>query len=80
MRKTHTEPVEIEKEIIDVILCDLCGTDMWVGPPVQLGGIGRLSFGYGSTTDLTTVDFDICNRCAKELIARMKTVHVDTIP
>ena len=77
MKKTANQSVE---DITD-ILCDACGTS--VAPDFQKEhrdslndfseyGILHASYGYGSNQDGDSFHFDLCERCFKELVNKVK--------
>ncbi len=77
MKKTANQPIEV----ITDILCDACGAS--VVPDFQKEhrdnlnefieyGILRASYGYGSNKDGDSFHFDLCERCFKELVNKVK--------
>jgi len=77
MKKTANQSVEA----ITDILCDACGTS--VVPTFQKEhrdnlndfneyGILRAPYGYGSNQDGDSFHFDLCERCFKELVNKVK--------
>ncbi|MDV6317214.1 hypothetical protein [Idiomarina sp. HP20-50] len=77
MKKTANQSVEV----ITDILCDACSAS--VVPDFQKGrrgslndfseyGILHASYGYGSNQDGDSFHFDLCERCFKELVNKVK--------
>lgn len=78
MRKTHQEFIQVERDIIDEVLCNCCGkpidpatydsdTDSKRDPEfIHI----RKWWGYYSQFDGEIHDFDICQECYKKWVSQ----------
>lgn len=75
-------------EVITDILCDACGAS--VVPTFQkehrdnlndFSEYGKLhaSYGYGSNQDGDSFHFDLCERCFKELVNKVKGMQASNV-
>lgn len=80
MKKTANQQIEVVTDI----LCDACGTS--VVPDFQKEhcdnlndfseyGILHASYGYGSNQDCDSFHFDLCERCFKELVNKVRSMQ-----
>ncbi len=80
MKKTANQSVEVTTDIF----CDACGAS--VVPDFQKEhrdnlsdfseyGTLHASYGYGSNQDGDSFHFDLCERCFKELVNKVKGMH-----
>lgn len=80
MKRTDYRTVEV----ITDICCDVCGAS--VVPDFQKEhkedlsdfsefGMLRASYGYGSSQDGTSINFDLCEACFKEVVDKVKNMQ-----
>lgn len=84
MKRTASQQVEVVTDI----LCDACGAS--VVPDFQkehrdnlndFNEYGKLhaSYGYGSNQDGNSFHFDLCERCFKELVNKVKGMQASNV-
>jgi hypothetical protein len=66
-----TKKVKVEKEIVENILCNNCGSSLI--KDLDFGGIDvDMVCGYGSGEDGVRYRFDLCELCVKKIMSGFK--------
>ena len=73
MLKTHTETVTEERQIVDALVCDICGREAELDDYVEYQEFVRIHFigGYGSIFgDCVEHRCDMCQHCVKAVLGK----------
>lgn len=75
MRKFHLEKIEVDKEVLDDIICNKCGRSCKDSSEMNYEGLLEISVegGYASILgDTVKYTFSLCEECLKELFESFK--------
>jgi|GEM_PF-2744842 len=75
MKKTHLEKVEVDKDVLDDVICNKCGESCKDSSNMNYEGLLEVSVegGYASKLgDSVRYTFSLCENCLEELFKSFK--------